>query len=86
MTCDKVNNRAQKSFKRSPKTRDFPGGAVVKTLHSQCRGPEFDLDPTCMPQLRVRMPQLRSPSAATKTRCNQINKQINIKTKTISYK
>ena len=31
-------------------------------------------DPTCMPQLRVRMPQLRSPCAATKTWCNQINK------------
>ena len=22
--------------------RDFPGGAVVKTPHSQCRGPGFD--------------------------------------------
>ena len=22
--------------------RDFPGGAVVKTPHSQCRGPKFD--------------------------------------------
>ena len=22
--------------------RDFPGGPVGKTLHSQCRGPEFD--------------------------------------------
>ena len=21
---------------------DFPGGPVVKTLHSQCRGPNFD--------------------------------------------
>ena len=21
---------------------DFPGGPVAKTLHSQCRGPEFD--------------------------------------------
>ena len=25
------------------KGRDFPGGAVVKTPHSQCRGPGFDL-------------------------------------------
>ena len=38
---------------------DFPGGAVVKNLRSQCMGPGFD--PTCMPQLRVRMPQLSSP-------------------------
>ena len=35
-----------------------------------------ELDPTCMPQLRVCMPPLRSPPAATKTQCNQINKQI----------
>ena len=35
-----------------------------------------ELDPTCMPQLRVRMPQLRSPPAATKTQHNQ--KKINI--------
>ena len=27
---------------------DFPGGAVVKTPSSQCRGPRFrELDPTC---------------------------------------
>ena len=37
-----------------------------------------ELEPTCTPQLRVRMPQLRRLRAATKTRCNQINKQINI--------
>ena len=47
--------------------RDFPGGTVVKTLCSQCRGP--GLDPTCMPQLR-------SPPVATKTWCNKINKLI----------
>ena len=29
-----------------------------------------------MPQLRVPMPQLRSPPATTKTRCNQINKYL----------
>ena len=33
-----------------------------------------ELYPTCMPQLRVHMLQLRSPPAATKTQCNQINK------------
>ena len=41
-------------------------GAVVKTPYSQCRGPGFELDPTCVPQLRVHMPQLKSPGAATK--------------------
>ena len=66
---------------------DFSGGAVDKTLCSQCRVQSLvsDLDPTCMLQLRVCMlqlsvcmPQLRRPRAATKTRCNQINKLINI--------
>ena len=33
-----------------------------------------ELDPTCMPKLRVCMLQLRSPPAATKTQHNQINK------------
>ena len=33
-----------------------------------------ELDPTCMPQLTVCVPQLRSPPATTKTWCNQINK------------
>ena len=33
-----------------------------------------ELDPTRMPQLRVRMPQLRSLPAAAKIQCNQINK------------
>ena len=32
---------------------------------------------TSMPQLRVRMPQLRNLPAATKTWCNQINKYLN---------
>ena len=57
---------------------DFPGDAVDKTLGSQCRGPElhswaWELDPTYMPQPRVRMPQprihlpqLRSLGATTK--------------------
>ena len=27
---------------KKPVPRDFPGGPVVKTLHSQCRGPRFD--------------------------------------------
>ena len=31
-----------------------------------------------MPQLRVRMPQLKIPHAATKTRCSQINIKIYI--------
>ena len=33
-----------------------------------------EIDPTCMPQIRVRMPQLRNRQATTKTQHNQINK------------
>ena len=49
---------------------DFPGGAVVKTA-LPLQGPQVrslvrELDPTYMPQIRVRMPQLRSPRTATK--------------------
>ena len=56
-------------------SRDFPGGPVVKTLiGTQVQSLVRELDPTCMPQLRVCMPQLRSLPAAAKTRCNQINK------------
>ena len=65
---------------------DFPGDAVVKTLELPMQGAQVrslvrELDPTCMPQLRVLMPQLRSPPAATKepvcltkTQCNQIDR------------
>ena len=38
-------NRYEKRCKESFKTdgiRDFPGGPVAKTLHSQCRGPRFN--------------------------------------------
>ena len=41
----------------------------------------WELDPTCMPQLRVQKPQLRSPPAATKTQHNQINKYLKKKKK-----
>ena len=56
------------------KKKDFPGGVVDKTSHSQCRGPRVrslvrELDPTCMPQLGVCMP-------LTKTPHNQINKYL----------
>ena len=62
---------------KNSKGGDFPGGAMDKTLRSQCRGPGFnpwvrELDPTCMPQLRVLMPQLRRLPAATETQRNQI--------------
>ena len=40
-------------------------GAQVQSLVGE-------LDPTCMPQLRVRMPQLRSPHAATKHSATKI--------------
>ena len=42
------------------KFRDFPGGPVTKTLHSQCRGPGSIPGPETrshMPQLRVCVPQ-----------------------------
>ena len=45
------------------KIRDFPGGPVAKTLHSQYRGPGFDL----WSGNYIR-------NAATKTQCSQINK------------
>ena len=46
-------------------SRDFPGAAVVKAPCCPCRGARVqslvrELHPTCMPQLRVCMPQLRS--------------------------
>ena len=51
--------------------RDFTGGPMSKTPCSQFRGAQVrsvvgELDPECMPQLRVCMPQLRGPHAATK--------------------
>ena len=44
---------------------------------AQVRSLVRELDPTCMPQLRVHMPQLRSPPAATKTQRNQIKNNNN---------
>ena len=50
--------------------RDFPGGTVVKNSPPKAgdavQSLVRELDPTCMLQLRVCMPQLRSPLAATK--------------------
>ena len=48
--------------KQVGQTQDFPGGPVVKTPPSQCRGPGFDPGQgtrSHMPRLRVRMPQLK---------------------------
>ena len=36
------SERRQKKKKRKIKNRDFPGGPVVKTPRSQCRGPQID--------------------------------------------
>ena len=49
--------------------RDFPGGPVAKTLHSQCRGPRFD------PWSGNNIPHATSKGlhAATKTQHSQIN-------------
>ena len=52
------------------KIRDFPGGQRLRLHAPNARGlrsiPGRELDPTCMPQLRVHMPHLRSPPATTK--------------------
>ena len=60
------------------KFRDFPGGAVVKTVlpmqGAWVQSLVWELDPTGMPQLRVHMTQLRRLPATTKTQCNQPNK------------
>ena len=60
----------------------LPDGPLAKTLHFQCRGPEFLIPGqgirSHMPQLRVHMPQWGSkiPHATTKTQLSQINKQV----------
>ena len=42
---------------------------------AQVRSLVGELDPACVLQLIVRMPQLRGPPAATKTQHNQIKKK-----------
>ena len=57
--------------------RDFPDGPVAKTPHSQCRGPGSIPGQGArshMLQVRVCLPQLKIPPAATKTWRSQINK------------
>ena len=57
--------------------RDFLGGPMTKTPHSQCREPRFDPgsgSKSHMLQLRVLMPQLKISHATTKTWLSQINK------------
>ena len=64
--------KARMKFKA---TRDFPGGPVAKTLHSQCRAPGFhprELDLTCHRELDPACCKI--PNATTKTRYSQINK------------
>ena len=34
--------KGKKKFKEYKNYRDFPGGPVAKTPHSQCRGPGFN--------------------------------------------
>ena len=50
--------------------RDFPGGPVGKTPCPPVQGLRVhslvkELDPTCMPQLRVHMPQLKDPTCCS---------------------
>ena len=57
--------------------RDFLGGPMTKTPHSQCREPRFDPgsgSKSHMLQIRVLMPQLKISHATTKTWLSQINK------------
>ena len=49
---------------------DFPDDPVVKTLHSQCRGPGSVSDQGT----RSHVPKLKIPSATTKTWSSQRNK------------
>ena len=59
--------------------RNFPGGPVAKTAHTNAGALGSSLGQGTryhMPQLRVHMPQLKIPCAATKTWCSQINKYI----------
>ena len=48
-------------------------GSMLPMLGAWVQSVVKELDPTCMLQLRVHMPQLRSPPATTKTRHNLIN-------------
>ena len=62
-------------------TGDFPGDPVGKTLCSQCRGPGIDpwleeLDPTCMAQLRARVPQLRARVPQLRARVPQLRAHV----------
>ena len=65
----KVERRKQIQCKEYRRRWDFPDGPVAKTPCSQCRGPGSipgQGTRSHMPQLRVCMPQLKSPHAATK--------------------
>ena len=53
------------------KERDFLGGPVAKMPRSQYRRTGFDPWLGNVPQLRVHMPQIKTPRAATKTWCSQ---------------
>ena len=59
------------------RVKDVPGGLGAMTPSSPCKGPRFD--PFCggsklhKPQLRVCLPQLQTPPAATKTQRSQID-------------
>ena len=64
--------RVQRKQKLKTGSRDFPGGPVAKAPHSQCRGlssvrGQGTVTRSHVPQLRVCMPQLKIPHAATKT-------------------
>ena len=68
-----VEKKKQVSQKLKTKGRDSAGGAVAKTLNSQCRGPGFSRWSGTIPH----MPQLEIPLAATKIWCRQTNREQN---------
>ena len=78
-----ARNPQEKHTEQKQIKGDFPGGPVVGTLRSQCRGPKFNpwsrkLDPTYRNYACV--PQLLSPHAVEPTRCKEEPAQPKINT------
>ena len=68
-------------LQKSKSYRNFPGGPVAETPHSQCRGPGLDLwsgnyssHITTKNRSHISQKRWKIPPAATKTLPSQINK------------
>lgn len=71
----KLANWIEKNLPKCRQIWDFPCSPVAKTPSSQCRGPGFHLwsgTNSHVLQLRVLVPQLKIPCAASKTWQSQI--------------